>query len=162
MCVEGEGDCQTAGPDPDGDGDIDGDGRADYVRHTSARLGQSYLAWQLDPATVTISQRSVAFEMVQEARDDAFILLALQVYRGDFGGAARTAANFTGPYAGFATRLTGLRYTIPPTNAEQDREITRLNTRVRQLESFFNYLIQIERQYGIAFPQLYRRPSFGL
>jgi hypothetical protein len=164
MCVEGEGDCQLPGPDPDGDGDIDGDGNTDYVRYTSLRLGQSYLAWQLDPATVTISQRSVAFSMVEEARDGAFIQLALQVYRGDFGGPGgpRSTLNFTGPYAGFGARLAALGYTIPPAAADQNREIDRLSTRVENLESFFNYLIQIEREYGVAFPALWRRPSVGL
>jgi hypothetical protein len=152
MCVEGTGDCQESGPAGTADG-------VEFVRYTSPRLGQSYLAWQLDPSTTTIAQESVAFSMVQEARDSAFIQLALQVYRGDFGGTPRTAANFVGAYAGFGTRLTNLGYTIPGTAAQQDREIDRLNDRVQNLESFFNYLIQIEREYGINFPQLYRRPE---
>lgn len=149
LCVEGEGDCQAA--------PTTGAGTA-YVRYTSTRLSQSYLAWQVDPNQSQIHQSSIAFDMVQEAANDSVIYEALQVYRGDIGpGASYNVSNFTGPFAGLPAQLLAIHYTIPAATAQVDSEITRLYGRIGDLESFFNYLIQLEREYGITFPQLYRR-----
>lgn len=153
LCVEGEGDCVTATGAPG----------VEYVRYTSDRLSQSYLAWQVDPQSSTISQRSIAFEMVQEAADDSLILRALQVYRGDFAGATGhyTNLNFTGSFSTLPAQLAALNppYSIPTLPGTVDSEIERLYGRISDLESFFNYLIQLEREYGITFPQLYTRPQ---
>jgi hypothetical protein len=150
LCVEGEGDCQR----PVGTAGVN------YVRYTSPRLSQSYLAWQVDPNQSQITQHSISFEMVQEAANDAVIYEALQVYRGDFGGPGHyNVSNFTGAFAGLPAQLTAIGYTIPTVNMQVDNEIARLYGRVNDLESFFNYLIQLERDYGIAFPELYRRPE---
>ncbi len=46
-----------------------------------------------------------------------------------------------------------------PTRDVVSREIARLDDRVQNLESFFNYLIQIERSYGINAPFVYTRPE---
>jgi len=148
LCVEGEGDCQapvgTAG--------------TDYVRYSSPRLSQSYLAWQVDPNASQIAQQSIAFDMVREASTDQTIYEALQVYRGDFGGPGHySMSNFTGPWAGLDTQLAALGYTIPTVNAQVDTEIDRLYGRIIDLESFFNYLIQLEREFGINGPGLFRR-----
>lgn len=149
LCVEGEGDCQATVGAPG----------VNYVRYTSDRLSQSYLAWQVDPNQSQIRQHSISFEMVQEAANDAIIYQALQVYRGDFGGAPYSAANFAGPFAGIPAQLTALGYTISPVTTQVDTEIDRLYGRIGDLESFFNYLIQLEREYGITFPQIYTRPE---
>ena len=133
----------------------------DYVRYTSTRLNQSYLAWQLDPTQSSITQHSISYQMVAEAANDSTILQALQVYRGDFGGSPLSNGNFTGPFAGLPAQLTAIGYTIPATAANVDSEITRLYDRINNLESFFNYLIQLERQYGIAFPAIYQRAPLG-
>jgi hypothetical protein len=148
LCVEGQGDCFAA---------VGVEGR-DYVRYTSDRLGKSFLAWQLTPEEGgTIEQRSIAFAMVLEARDSAFILRALQRYRGDFGGRPNDLDNI--PPAD-RTRLTDeLGYRIPTDTRSLNDEITRLDRRVQQLESFFGYLIQLEREFGIEFPWPYRRPE---
>lgn len=148
LCVEGEGDCAAA---------IGTEG-VNYVRYTSPRLSQSYLAWQVDPNSSQITQHSIAFEMVREASNDQDIYQCLQVYRGDFGGvgAHYNVSNFVGPFSTCAADLAGI-YTIPTVTAQVDSEIDRLYGRIIDLESFFNYLIQLEREYGITFPQLYAR-----
>ncbi len=150
LCVEGQGDCTTA----------TGGAGVDYARYTSSRLSQSYLAWQVDPQGSTIRQHSIAFEMVNEAATDSVIYQALQVYRGDFGGPGGpySASNFVGPFAGLPAELTALGYTIPGVSAQVDTEIDRLYGRIIDLESFFNYLIQLERDIGIG-PYIYTRPE---
>jgi hypothetical protein len=147
LCVEGQGDCQ----EPVG---VDG---VDYVRYTSTRFGKSFLAWQLTPEEGgTIEQRSIAFAMVLEARDSALILQCLRQYRGDYGGPPFSPGNMD-PTCG--PRLSSLGYTIPTDTSTFNNEVTRLDGRVRQLESFFGYLVQLERQFGIVFPFRYVRPE---
>ncbi len=150
MCIEGSGDCYQ----PE-EGAADG---VDFVRYTSTRFGLSYLAWQLTPQTGVFEQRSIAFSMVQEAAESAFILGALRKYRGDFGGTPFSAANLT---ADEIARLAALEYTIPTDRAQLSDEVDRLDDRVRELESFFGYLIQIQRSAGINFPFTYRRAPLG-
>jgi hypothetical protein len=149
ICIEGEGDCHAT----------TGTAGVNYVRYTSTRLDQSYLAWQVDPNLSQLTQHSIGFEMVQEASNDDTIYRALQVYRGDFGGPGYSMANFTGAYAALPGELAAIHYTIPAQTAQVDTEITRLYDRITSLESFFNYLIQLERQFGIQFPFLYNRPE---
>jgi hypothetical protein len=146
MCVEGQGDCMT--PPPDAREGID------YVRHTSNRFFKSYLAWQLTPSTGLAEQQSVAFAMVLEARNSDLILQSLREYRGDFGGLAYNDANITR-----RAELDAIGYVVPVDRDTVAREIDRLDSRVQNLESFFNYLIQLERQFGINFPQIYTRPE---
>lgn len=140
LCVEGQGDCQTPPPDA-----IEG---LDYVRHTSARFNQSYLAWQLEPTASRIEERSVSFNMVQEARDTAFILQALRDIRGDFGDPPNDPNNIS---QADRDRLAALNYTVPTSATVLNNEIDRLDSRVISLESFFNFLIEIERR---TFPTL--------
>jgi len=148
ICIEGQGRCNAA----------EGVEGVDYVRYTSNRFGKSYLAWQLtpEPGGSAIEQRSIAFSMVLETRNAAFILRALQQYRGDFGGTPNDINNIP---ADDRTRLTALGYTVPTDTTQLNDEIDRLDGRVRQLESFFGYLIQLESQFGIQFPFTYRRPE---
>jgi hypothetical protein len=147
VCVEGQGDCYAP----------EGTEGTDYVRFTSDRFGKSFLAWQLTPAEGgVIDQASIAFSMVREARDSAFILRALQQYRGDFGGTPGSLDNIS---TEDRARLAGLDYEIPTDSGQLSDEIDRLDQRVRQLESFFGYLIQLEREYGIQFPFPYIRPE---
>jgi hypothetical protein len=146
MCVEGQGDCMT--PPPDAREGID------YVRHTSNRFFKSFLAWQLTPSTGLAEQQSIAFAMVLEARNSDLILQSLRQYRGDFGGTAYDEANITR-----RAELDAIGYVVPTDRDTVAREIDRLDARVQNLESFFNYLIQLERQFGINFPQIYTRPE---
>jgi hypothetical protein len=144
MCIEGRGDCPQVDPSS-----VEG---VDYVRHTSNRFFQSYLAWQLTPGTGA-EQESVAFAMVREAQRSALIVQTFREYRGDFGGPAFDQANITR-----RAEFDALGIPIPAQDVVS-REINRLDGRVTDLESFFNYLIQIQRSYGINPPAIFTRPE---
>ncbi|MFN9814173.1 MAG: zinc-dependent metalloprotease [Deltaproteobacteria bacterium] len=144
MCIEGRGDCPQVDPSS-----VEG---VDYVRHTSNRFFQSYLAWQLTPGTGA-EQESVAFAMVREAQRSALIVQTFREYRGDFGGRAFNQANITR-----RAEFDALGIPIPAQDVVS-REINRLDGRVTDLESFFNYLIQIQRSYGINPPAIFTRPE---
>ena len=90
--------------------------------------------------------------------NDSSIYQCLRAYRGDIGaGTPYSVTNFAGPFATCPATLTTIGYVIPGPTAQVDSEITRLDNRIINLESFFNYLIQLERQYGIQNPFPYRR-----
>lgn len=150
LCIEGTGDCTTPAATA-----VEG---VDYVRHTSPRFGLSYLAWQLDPSGR--NEASIAFAMVTEARNSGDIAFILRDLRGDFGGAPNNIANLS---AAQLDTLAAIPYTIPRTTtsaidgARVETEIERLTDRAEGLESFFNYVVQLERQFGIVFPAIYRR-----
>lgn len=148
MCIEGRGDCMTPPPEA-----VEG---VDYVRHTSPRLFQSYLAWQLTPSSGATEQASGAFAMITEAHRAQIILQTFREYRGDYGGEAYDEANIRN-----RAEFDALGVSLPPESASDfiSREIARLDDRVQNLESFFNYLIQIERSYGINAPFVYTRPE---
>ena len=139
ICVEGTGECHR----PESAA-VEG---VDYVRFTSPRYAKSFLAWQVEPRAGVAEQTSLGFAMVKEAADLNFILEALQRYRGDYGGAPYTLANLS---AEERARLTALGYTIPTSNAVVDDEVDRLYFRVQDLESFFNQIIQLQREMGIV------------
>jgi hypothetical protein len=150
LCVEGQGDCFA----PDGAA-TEG---VDYVRYTSRRFGKSFLAWQVDASVGVAEQTSIAFVMVKEARDLEFIVRMLRTYRGDFepGDPAPSLSHLTPEEQDGLARL---GYELPTSETQIQVEIDRLDERVRSLESFFNYLIQLQRAYGIEFPFLYQRPE---
>jgi hypothetical protein len=139
VCIEGQGDCfrPTAT-------DVEG---TDYVRYTSSRFGKSYLAWEVSPGTGAVEQRSIGFQMVEEARDLEFIVRMLDKYNGRSGGIPLDRANLT---ADELARLAALGYVLPTSSAETNREIDRLDGRLRDLESFFGQLIQLQREIGIS------------
>lgn len=148
MCIEGRGDCMT--PPPEAREGVD------YVRHTSNRFFSSYLAWQLTPSSGSSEQASIAFAMVSEANRSQIILQTFREYRGDYGGMPYQEANIRDRAA-----FDALGVALPPSTSADfiSREISRLDGRVQELESFFNYLIQIERSYGINAPFVYTRPE---
>lgn len=150
LCIEGQGDCFA--PEDGADEDVD------YVRYTSRRFGKSFLAWQVDASEGVAEQTSIAFVMVKEARDLEFIVRMLRTYRGDFlpGDPAPSLSHLT---AEEQTQLAAIGYELPTSETQIQVEIDRLDERVRSLESFFNYLIQLQRAYGIEFPFLYQRPE---
>ncbi len=148
VCVEGQGDCfAPAGSAVEG---------TDYVRYTSRRYGQSFLAWQVDTSTGT-GQSAVGFAMVNEAKGLDIIIRALRYYEGDFESTA-VAPDPSFVPAALLAEVTALGYELP-VPGEIANEITRLDTRLNSLESFFYYLIQLEQEYGIQFPFLYTRPE---
>jgi hypothetical protein len=159
ICIEGQGDCHQ----PD-----DPSSTTDYVRYTSRRFGKSFLAWRVDAnqgAGAGANQTSIAYSMVQEASNLDFIIRILRQFRGDFlpGDPPPHVDNIDDDGDGNNTnelaRLGAIGYTLPDASQIQF-EIDRLNDRLIGLESFFNYLIQLERVFGIEFPFLGNRPSF--
>ncbi len=150
VCVEGQGDCFA----PD-EGAVEG---VDYVRYTSTRFGQSFLAWQVDATEGVAEQTSIAFALVKETRDLDFIIRMLRTYRGDFlPGDPPPSIDHRTPEE--QAQLAAIGYELPDSETEIQEDITRLDERLRSLESFFFYLIQLERAYGIEFPFLYQRPE---
>jgi hypothetical protein len=124
------------------------------ARGITIELG--FAAWQLDPSGR--GDASIAFAMVSEASRLGLIVQSLKELRGDFGGAPFDEANIR-DRAG----LDATGYVLPLdalSNIDRVRvgqQITAYEQRVNGLESFFNYLIQIEREYGIATPALWNR-----
>ncbi|MEZ4336676.1 MAG: hypothetical protein R3B82_08615 [Sandaracinaceae bacterium] len=151
VCVEGQGDCFS----PSGDA-VEG---VDYVRHVSRRFGKSFLAWQVDATDGVAEQTSIAFAMVAEARDDDFIVRMLQKYRGDhLPGDPPPDITYLTPEE--RAQLAAIGYDLTEiSEAEIQFEIDRLQGRLESLESFFFYLIQLERAFGINFPIPYTRPE---
>ncbi|MCB9593705.1 MAG: hypothetical protein H6719_13310 [Sandaracinaceae bacterium] len=151
LCVEGQGSCF----EPDGSA-IEG---VDYVRHTSRRFGKSFLAWQVDATDGVAEQTSIAFAMVGEARDNDFIIRMLQKYRGD-GLPGDPPPDITYLTDEERAQLAAIGYDLAGIGAAEIQfEIDRLEGRLTSLESFFFYLIQLERAFGINFPVLYNRPE---
>ena len=102
--------------------------------------------------------------MVTEARNADFASRTLRDLRGDFGGAPYAIANLS---AAQTAELDAIGYVIPRLAsmaidaARVDTEIDRLQARAEQLESFFNYVVELEQRYGIRRPGEYVRNPLG-
>ena len=136
VCVEGQGDCFAPASDA-----VEG---VDYVRYDSERYGKSFLAYQVEPTAAVANQTSIGFDMVREARDLSFILRMIQTFRGDFGGTPLDSGNLT---AAELARLAALDYDLPGDSATVNSEENRIDGRLRDVESFFFQLIQLQNQY---------------
>ena len=136
VCIEGQGDCFE--PDPESDEGVD------YVRYTSSRYRRSFLAFQVDPAVGVGEQTSIGFAMIKEARDLDAILQVLSKLPN-----TEPAYDAEQLSAEDLAKLDELGYQLPDTALAIDNEITRIDNRVVDLESFFNQLIELERDYGI-------------
>ncbi len=137
VCVEGQADCHAPNAT-----DVDG---VDYIRFTSSRFSKSYLAWQVESREGVAEQTSIGFAMLKEARDDDRIYQLLVKVRD--GAIPYSISNLS---AAEQAELVAMGYTVSSSPPEIDTEISRLYGRVADLESFFAYLIQLERDYGIA------------
>ncbi len=144
VCVEGAADCFAPA-----EGAVDD---VDYVRFESDRYGKSFLAWQVEPTRHVANQTSIGFAMVKEAKDTQFILRMLQKYRGDedICGTGCTPYDEGNLTAEELARLDALDYDLPTDETTLGSEETRLDGHLFGLESFFNQLIQLQRQIGIA------------
>ncbi|MEM9190616.1 MAG: hypothetical protein AAGF12_15630, partial [Myxococcota bacterium] len=138
VCREGAGDCTVPGPEAE-------EG-VDFVRYTSERYAQSFISYQVEPTSITTNQTSIGFDLVREARDLSFILRMLQKFRGDLGGAPYVLANLTPEER---AQLAALQYELPTDANTVTTEEERIFGRILDLESFFNQLIQLQRQFGI-------------
>jgi hypothetical protein len=137
VCIEGQADCFTPGS-----GAQEG---KDYVRYTSPRYRRSFIAFQVEPTEAVAEQTSIGFAMVKEARDLDIILEALRTERD--GTAARPIDNLSPVQL---DALAKIGYEPPATSLEAVKaEFQRVETRITSLESFFNQLIELQRQWGI-------------
>ena len=119
---------------------------ADYIRFFSERYGKSFIAWQVEPSVNVPNQQSIGFEMVRRAEETQFLFEAVRTYRGDFGGDALSTDNLTPDQQ---DRIAELGYTLPGSEARADDEIERLDRWLRDQESFFFQLVQLQQQYGV-------------
>ncbi|MDD9938966.1 MAG: hypothetical protein OXT09_35580 [Myxococcales bacterium] len=134
ICIEGSGDCVE--PDPDA---VEGE---DYVRYTSDRYRRSFLAWAVEPAVGVGEQESIGFAMVKEARDLSTtlqILLRLAEADADLSALSQEDQD----------TLADIGYDPPDDPLGVASEIARIDNRVVNLESFFNQIIELERDLGI-------------
>ena len=147
VCIEGNGACfEPSEGDVQyvpGVTDVED---ADYAKFFSERYGKTFVAWQIEPSVGVPNQTSIGFEMVRDAEETQFLLLALQTYRGDFGGDPLDAGNLDGATR---DRLDDLGYTLPTSVSFLDDEVDRLDDHLRDRESFFFQLIQLENQFGV-------------
>jgi hypothetical protein len=136
ICVEGQGDCFQ----PDGKA-VEG---VDYVRYTSDAYRKSFLAFQVEPGVGASNQTSIGFAMVKEARDlntTLNVLLKLRDTKPPYSIDKLSKADLDA--------LASVDYDPPTSPLDIEAEITRINNRVVDLESFFNQMIELERDYGI-------------
>ncbi|MCA9582221.1 MAG: hypothetical protein KC416_10540, partial [Myxococcales bacterium] len=140
ICVEGQGDCFEPT-----DGAVEG---VDYVRFISERYGKKFLAWQVSPSASVENQRSIGFAMIKEADDLSFLLRMISKLR-DPGTGDPDPGNLTEDEINRLTDPEGLNYTIPSGADQLNDDESRTYSRVSSLESFFNQLIQLERDFGI-------------
>jgi hypothetical protein len=143
MCIEGQGDCVA----PDASA-VEG---TDYVRYTSDRYRRSFLAFQVDPGVGVANETSIGFAMVKEARDSNAILGVLLRLRDTSPPYASNKLS-----AEDTALLESMAYSLPKTAVLIEAEIGRLDQRVVDLESFFNQIIELERQIGIHDPGVWR------
>jgi hypothetical protein len=136
MCIEGQGDCFK--PDPAA---VEG---VDYVRYTSDRYSKSFLAFQLEPGVGAAQQTSTGFAMIKEARDLNAILAVLLKLRD-----VQPAYSLAKLPAADRDLLTTLGYDPPTSPLRVEAEISRITDRITNLESFFNEMIQLQRNYDI-------------
>ena len=136
VCIEGQGDCYE--PDPSA---VEG---VDYVRYTSDYYRRSFLAWQVEPAVGVGEQTSMGFAMVKEARDLGIARRALIALRD-----TDPAYSIAKLDPALVAATDAVDYDLPTTPPEVEAEIARIDRRLSSLESFFNQIIQFERDYGI-------------
>ena len=136
ICIAGQGDCIE--PDASAAQGVD------YVRYTSDRYRRSFLAFQVEPSVGVAEQTSIGFAMVKEARDlNAILGVLLRLRDADPPYAsAELSADDT-------ALLDALDYPLPDTPLQIEAEIARLDNRVVDLESFFNQIIELQRDLGI-------------
>jgi hypothetical protein len=135
VCIEGQADCYQ--PDKSA---VEG---KDYVRYSSPRYRRNFIAFQVEP-TQAAEQTSIGFAMVKEARDLNLVFETL----------SKTQAGTTKFSLGLLSdadraALDDIHYQMPTTSLAVKNEIDRVQNRVIDLESFFNQLIELQRNYGI-------------
>jgi hypothetical protein len=136
ICVVGQADCfEPSGAATEG---------VDYVRYTSDRYRKTFIAYQVEPAVGVGEQTSIGFAMVKEARDlNAILGVLLRLRDTDPAYASDQLATED------LELLDELGYELSTSPAEIESEIMRLDNRIVNLESFFNQIIELQRDLGI-------------
>jgi hypothetical protein len=135
ICVVGQADCHEPNPDA-----VEG---VDFVRYSSERYRKSFIAYQVEPAVGVGEQTSIGFAMVKEARDlNAILGVLLRLRDTDPPYSVESLSDED-------RALLDEHYLPPYTAADVETEIERLDFRVIDLESFFNQIIELERDLGI-------------
>jgi hypothetical protein len=136
VCIEGQADCYDPGSKA-----VEG---KDFVRYTSPRYRRTFVAFQVEPTQDVSNQTSIGFAMVKEARELDTVLAALEKMRD--GAVPNSPDNLSEEDR---AALGVLGYVVPTTPPAIADEITRVSRQVSDLESFFNQLIELQRQLGI-------------
>ncbi|HEX7480222.1 MAG TPA: zinc-dependent metalloprotease [Polyangiales bacterium] len=136
ICIVGQADCFDPAPDAQ-------EGK-DFVRYASPRYRRTFIAFQVEPSGSVGAQTSIGFAMVKEAHDLDLELSALHKVRD-----GKKPYALTNLSSAERAALTALGYQLPTTKLGVDDEITRVDSRIQDLESFFNQMIQLQRSYGI-------------
>lgn len=141
ICVEGQGQCHR--PQETAVEDVD------YVRYKSERYGRNFLAWQVSPTSTVANQRSIGFAMVKEASDLAFILRMIEKMRDPATRGDPDPSRLDPDELARLTDPDGINYEIPMGSGQLDDDEDAFDSRLRQLESFFNQLMQLQSAIGI-------------
>jgi hypothetical protein len=136
VCIEGQASCYQPGPDAK-------EG-TEYVRYTSPRYRRTYLAFQVEPTQSVAAQSSIGFDMVKEARD---LETEFEALTKEKNGTQQNAIDNLSQDD--LDGLTALGYDPPTNSLDIDSEYTRVDTRLVNLESFLNQLIELQSEYGI-------------
>ncbi|MEZ4286575.1 MAG: hypothetical protein R3A47_00125 [Polyangiales bacterium] len=131
VCVEGSSSCFTPVT-----GSVEG---VDYIRFRSDRFGKTFIAWQVEPSDDIPNQRSVAFEMLEEANNNQRLIEITS--RLATGGAASPADE------SFAESID---YELPTDAASAAQARSDFDSRQRDVESFIFQLINLEQDIGIS------------
>jgi hypothetical protein len=143
ICIEGQGDCNEPADEA-----VEG---VDFVRYTSDRYRRSFLAYQVEPAVGVGEQTSIGFAMVEEARDLNVALRVLLAARD-----TEPAYDYDQVDPELLQQLEDVDYDPPDSPVDIESEIARIDNRIVNLESFFNQIIELERDWGIRGPGIWR------
>jgi hypothetical protein len=136
VCIEGQADCYQPSANA-----VE---NKDYVRYTSPRYRRTFVAFQVEPREGVGEQTSIGFAMVKEAYELDIALTALRKMKD--GPEPNSIANLSPDDLSLVAKV---NYTLPTTPTGIQEELDRIQSRVVDLESFLNQMIEIQRSSGI-------------
>jgi hypothetical protein len=136
VCIEGQADCYKPSANA-----VE---NKDYVRYTSPRYRRTFVAFQVEPREGVAEQTSIGFAMVKEAYELDIALTALRKMKD--GPEPNSVANLS---PDDLTLVNQVNYTLPTTPTGIQEELDRIQSRIVDLESFLNQMIEIQRSSGI-------------
>jgi hypothetical protein len=136
VCIEGQADCFKPSATA-----VESE---DYVRYTSPRYRRTFVAFQVEPREGVAEQTSIGFAMVKEAYELDIALTALRKMKD--GPEPNSISNLSPDDLNLIAKI---KYTLPTTPIAIQEELTRIQQRIVDLESFLNQMIEIQRSSGI-------------